>query len=242
MAAGGYDFYLDRCLLPVAPGRLQVSIKNENRTVRLINEGQVNLLKAAGLTDIEFECMIPQTEYPFAVYPSGFRTADYYLGYFERLKTGRKPFQFIVTRRTQDGRSLFGTNIKVSMEDYRITEDAEDGLDLAVKIKLKQYREYGTKSVSVKGAVTGTAGNMAGTCTVSVEQTRSRESAPETSKVRNYTVRPGDTVFGIAKEMYGDGSKYLEIYNANRDIIKGGPYDIQTGQVLRLPAAERGNP
>ena len=236
MAQGGYDFYLDRCLLPVAPGRLQISIKNENRTIKLINEGQVNLLKTAGLTDIEFECIIPQTEYPFAVYPSGFQAAGYYLEYFERLKTGQKPFQFIVTRRTQNGQPLFGTNIKVSMEDYRITEDAEDGFDLSVKIKLKQYREYGTKMVSVKGAVTDTAGSAASTYTVSVEQTRSQESAPVTSKTRKYTVRPGDTVFGIAKEMYGDGSKYLEIYNANRDTIKGGPYDIQAGQVLRLPA------
>lgn len=50
----GYDFYLDKCLLPIAPGKLQVSIKNENKTVKLINEGQVNLLKAPGLTEIEF--------------------------------------------------------------------------------------------------------------------------------------------------------------------------------------------
>lgn len=232
----GYDFYLDRCLLPIAPSRLQISIKNENRTIKLINEGQVNLLKAAGLTDIEFECTIPQVEYPFAVYPSGFRAASYYLEYFEKLKTEQKPFQFIVTRMMPDGTLLFGTNIKVSMEDYRITEDAEDGFDLSVKIKLKQYREYGTKSVSVKGAVTDTGGSSTASYTVSVEQTRSRESAPETNKVRNYTVKPGDTIFGIAKEMYGDGSKYQDIYNSNREIIKGGPYDIKAGQVLRLPA------
>lgn len=232
----GYDFYLDRCLLPIAPARLQMSIKNENKTVMLINEGQVNLLKAAGLTDIEFECTIPQVEYPFAVYTSGFRGAAYYLDYFEKLKTRQRPFQFIVTRMMPDGMRLFGTNIKVSMEDYQITEDAEDGFDLSVKIKLKQYREYGTKSVSVKGAVTDTAASGNASYTVSVEQTRSCESAPATNKVRSYTVKPGDTIFGIAKEMYGDGSKYQDIYNNNREIIKGGPYDIKAGQVLRLPA------
>ena len=232
----GYDFYLDRCLLPIAPSRLQISIKNENKTVTLISEGQVNLLKAAGLTEIEFECTIPQVQYPFAVYTSGFRSASYYLEYFEKLKTGQKPFQFIVTRKMPDGSPLYGTNIKVSMEDYRVTEDAEDGFDLSVKIKLKQYREYGTKSVSVKGAVGSTSGSAATAYTISVEQTRSQESAPEIKKSRSYIVRDKDTVFGIAKEMYGDGSKYVDIYNANRDVIKGGPYDIQTGQVLRLPA------
>ncbi len=232
----GYDFYLDKCLLPIAPGRLQLSIKNENKTIKLMNEGQVNLLKAAGLTDIEFECTIPQVEYPFAVYTSGFCNAAYFLAYFEKLKTRQRPFQFIVTRMMPDGTPLFGTNMKVSMEDYRITEDAEEGFDLSVKINLKQYREYGTKSVSVKGAVMGTAENGSASYTMSVEQPRSRESAPSTNKIRSYTVKPGDTIFGIAKEMYGDGSKYQDIYNSNSKIIRGGPYDIKAGQVLRLPA------
>lgn len=234
MSQRGYDFYLDKCLLPIAPGKLQINIKNENKTIKLINEGEVNLLKTAGLTEIEFECLIPQVHYPFAVYPSGFQGASYYLGYFEKLKTGKKPFQFIAARRMPDGSSLFGTNIKVSMEDYKIIEDAGEGFDLTVKIKLKQYREYGTKSVSVKGAVTSNSENTV--YTVKVEQIRSQESAPETNKVRMYTVRPNDTLFGIAKEMYGNGAKYLDIYNTNRDVIKGGPYDIKAGQTLRLPA------
>ncbi len=236
MMQSGYDFYLNKCLLPVAPSKLQISIKNENKTIKLINEGDVNLLKAAGLTDIEFECLIPQVQYPFAVYPSGFQGAEYFLNYFEKLKTGMKPFQFIVTRRMPDGTALFGTNIKVSMEDYRITEDAGEGFDLTVKVKLKQYREYGTKSVSVKGAVTSTTGSSVNTYTVSEVQSRSQESAPATNKVRSYIVRPNDTLFGIAKEMYGDGEKYINIYYTNKDIIKGGPYDIKPGQVLRIPA------
>lgn len=40
--------------------------------------------------------------------------------------------------------------MKVSMEDYKITEQAKDGFDLMVKIKLKQYRDYGTKTVNIK--------------------------------------------------------------------------------------------
>lgn len=72
MSKTGYDFYLDKCLLPVSPQKLQIKINNANTTVTLINEGEVNLLKTAKLTDIEFECPIPQVKYPFAVYPNGF--------------------------------------------------------------------------------------------------------------------------------------------------------------------------
>lgn len=145
----GYDFYLDKCLLPVAPSKLSLKINNANKTLTLINEGEINILKKAELTDIEFECEIPQQKYPYAVYKSGFLGASYFLGHFEQLKTGRKPFQFIVCRQTPDGKKLFNTNLKVSMEDYKITEDAKEGVDLKVKIKLKQYREYGTKIVNI---------------------------------------------------------------------------------------------
>ena len=71
MAKTGYDFYLDKCLLPVAPSKLTIKINNKNDTLTLINEGEINILKKAGLTDVEFECDIPQVKQPYAVYPSG---------------------------------------------------------------------------------------------------------------------------------------------------------------------------
>lgn len=99
MMKNGYDFYLGRCLLPITPSKLTVQINNANETVTLIDEGEINILKQAGLTEIEFECSIPQVQYPFAVYPAGFKDANYFLDYFEALKTSGKPFQFIVCRR-----------------------------------------------------------------------------------------------------------------------------------------------
>lgn len=150
MSKNGYDFYLKDCLLPIAPDKLQIKVNNANDTLTLINEGEINILKTPELTDIEFECRIPQVKYPFAVYKSGFKGAPYFLSFFEGLKTGKKPFQFIVSRAMPNGKVLFSTNMKVSMEDYKITEQAKDGFDLTVKIKLKQYRDYGTKNVKIK--------------------------------------------------------------------------------------------
>ena len=150
MKKSGYDFYLKRCLLPVPPDKLEIKINNANDTLTLIDEGEINILKQAELTDIEFECRIPQTKYPFAAYKSGFKKASYFLNYFEKLKTKKKPFQFIVSRAAPNGKLFFSTNMKVSLEDYKITEQAKNGFDLIVKIKLKQYRAYGTKTVSIK--------------------------------------------------------------------------------------------
>ena len=149
MAKSGYDFYLKKCLLPVAPSKLTVKVKNANKTTTLINDGEINILKKPGLTEIEFECMIPQVRYPFAVYKSGFKDAEYFLDYFQSLKNQGKPFQFIVCRRKPSGGRLFDTNMKVSMEDYQIVEDAKEGFDLKVKIKLKQWKSYGAKTVKI---------------------------------------------------------------------------------------------
>ena len=150
MMKSGYDFYLKKCLLPVTPQKLEIKINNANDTVTLINEGEINILKTAALTDIEFECEIPQVKQPYAVYKSGFQGASYFLAYFEELKTSEQPFQFLVSRTMPNGKVLFSTNIKVSMEDYKITEDAKNGFDLKVKISLKQYREYSTKTVYIQ--------------------------------------------------------------------------------------------
>jgi len=61
-----YDVYLDTMLLPVTPSKIQVKIKNQNKTITLMNDGEINLLKMAGLSDISFTALIPQLKYPFA--------------------------------------------------------------------------------------------------------------------------------------------------------------------------------
>lgn len=176
MSKTGYDFYLKKCLLPITPDKLQIKINNANETLTLINEGEINILKTAELTDVEFECRIPQVKYPFATYKSGFKGASYFLDYFESLKVDKKPFQFIVSRTMPNGKVLFSTNMKVSMEDYKITEQAKDGFDLTVKIKLKQYRDYGTKTVSIKIAASKPK--------ATVQETRSTESKPATKSYK----------------------------------------------------------
>lgn len=229
MSKAGYDFYLKKCLLPIAPEKLELKINNANSTLTLINEGEINILKTSELTDVEFECRIPQVKYPFATYKSGFKGASYFLDYFERLKVDKKPFQFIVSRTMPNGKVLFSTNMKVSLEDYKITEQAKDGFDLKVKIKLKQYRDYGTKTVSIKIAASKPK--------VTVEKPRAAETNPIPHTTQTYTVVRGDCLWNIAKRFYGNGAKYTIIYNANRGIIGGNPNLIYPGQVLTIPTA-----
>lgn len=221
-----YTMYLDGVLMPITPSKVKVKINNQNDTLTLINGEEINILKEPGLTDVSFDLLLPQVSYPFT--NGGAQSADYYLSLFERLKTSKQPFQFILNRSMPSGRRLFYTNLTVGMEDYQITDDAEEGFDITVTVSLKQYRYYGTKTVKVQPATT-----QESTPTATVEQPqRETSQAPQQS---TYTVKSGDCLWNIAKKYLGDGSRYNEIYNLNKDKITN-PNLIYAGQVLTLPS------
>lgn len=55
-----------------------------------------------------------------------------------------------------------------------------------------------------------------------------------------YTVQSGDSLSKIAKQHYGNASKYTVIFEANRPLLED-PDKIYPGQVLRIPPlAEKG--
>ena len=147
-----YKMYLDGVLMPITPSKVKVKINNQNETLTLISGEEINILKAAGLTDVSFDLLLPQVPYPFT--NGGAQPADYYLSLFERLKTAKEPFQWILNREKPNGSRLFYTNLTVGMEDYQITDDAEEGFDITVAVSLKQYRHYSTKTVTIQPAPT----------------------------------------------------------------------------------------
>jgi nucleoid-associated protein YgaU len=51
---------------------------------------------------------------------------------------------------------------------------------------------------------------------------------------KTYTVEAGDTLWKIAKQVYGDGNQYLKIFEANKGLLKD-PEHILPGQELVIP-------
>ncbi|MGD8347568.1 MAG: LysM peptidoglycan-binding domain-containing protein [Lysobacterales bacterium] len=49
-----------------------------------------------------------------------------------------------------------------------------------------------------------------------------------------HTVTSGETLWKIAEERLGDGSRYMEIFEANRDVLEN-PDHILPGQELKIP-------
>lgn len=59
----------------------------------------------------------------------------------------------------------------------------------------------------------------------------------EPSETITYTVQPGDTLWKISENHYGDGSQYMKIFEANSELLDS-PDQIFPGQELEIPKAE----
>jgi nucleoid-associated protein YgaU len=57
---------------------------------------------------------------------------------------------------------------------------------------------------------------------------------PAAGELRTYTVVSGDTLWGISERLYGKGSNYMKIFEANTDLLEN-PDHILPGQKLRIP-------
>ena len=83
------------------------------------------------------------------------------------------------------------------------------------------------------------AGNTRGVSEVEdqLEIDDEKDDKPKGKPARFYTVKSGDTLSKIAKEAYGDASKYPVIFEANKPTLSD-PDEIYPGQVLRIPAED----
>jgi nucleoid-associated protein YgaU len=58
--------------------------------------------------------------------------------------------------------------------------------------------------------------------------------APSTPAGHTYKVQPGDSLSKISKQFYGDASKYMKIFEANKDKLDD-PDKIRAGMELLIP-------
>jgi nucleoid-associated protein YgaU len=74
-------------------------------------------------------------------------------------------------------------------------------------------------------------GNAMGIETVNIDAV---EAPEQTEEVLYYEIVKGDSLWKIAKNIYGDGNEYKKIFEENREVIKD-PDLIFPGQKIRLP-------
>ena len=223
-----YYMFMDTMQIPVPPETMRTRIRNKNRTIDLIGKGEINVLKETGLTEISFKMMLPNASYPFnQSILFGSEKANYYVSKLEELKTQKEPFQFICVRMT-DGGDLFNmTNIKVTLEDYSIDEDAKEGYDFYADLFMKQYREWGSKKIDVKAHADGTK-------TSTTEQTRSTTGKQEMPE--SIIAKKGDTAQTLCRKYFGSALLGLPIVKKLNKLAIPGV--LAAGQVIKLKSEQ----
>ncbi|BDH45332.1 peptidoglycan-binding protein LysM [Salmonella enterica subsp. enterica serovar Choleraesuis] len=102
-----------------------------------------------------------------------------------------------------------------------------------VKVEVKDGKATVTGdglSQEAKEKILVAVGNISGIADVEDDVTASAAG----TESRIYTVKSGDTLSGIAKQMYGDANQYNKIFEANKPMLKSAD-KIYPGQALRIP-------
>jgi len=140
------------------------------------------------------------------------------------------------------GKKILGTDddagaIKAEIENA-FTELPVQGLVVEVDGELVSLGGVATDLATKEKAIL-IAGNVEGVSQVNSEQlvTMEQIASENVTKVFEpvfYTIAKGDTLWGIASEFYGDGSKHPLIVEANLEVIKNADL-IYPGQAIRIP-------
>ncbi len=124
------------------------------------------------------------------------------------------------------GKKLFGIGDDPAVKIKEHIEEDNPGVeDLQVIYEDGSVKIAGNASNEAMEKAILMAGNIEGVEAVETEVVE---------EVTFYEIQKGDTLWKIAKQHLGDGNRYPEIFEANREVIKD-PDLIYPGQMIRIP-------
>ena len=183
----------------------------------MLEEGQVSIPSYCALEEFSFETEFPSQDVNY-MEPGTEAEADYYEKMFRKAQKNKKPIRFIASNDISDDIS-----VKVLVKSVDIVEKAGEEGDKYISLTLMEYKGAGKRYVAVQTP----------DATVKQEETPLAEN-PAVTANKTHTVQSGDTLWGIAKKYYGNGSQYPKIMSANPDIKNANL--IYPGQVFTIPA------
>jgi LysM repeat protein len=209
-----YNNGKEKIRLPVNPESITISSPFGFEDINVTRLGEITVIGERELKEYSFSSFLPRDYNPtYCEYTNIPKPWDV-VNTLERWRDSRKPCRLIVT----------GTpiNTPVTIRDFEHEPDkAGNPGDIYFSITLKEYRFVSFAKVN---------------SSQSKAKAPSKPSRPSTkSQPKTYTVKKGDSLWKIAKNVYGDGSKWRQIYEANKKVIGKNPNLIYPGQKLVIP-------
>lgn len=193
--------------LPVNPKELSVTQGSGNKTINLLNVGEVVVAGNRGPIKMAVNTFLPASNSLF--YKE--RNPEEIVTKMKQWKNGRQPLRIIVS----------GTDINTMFLVENMEEQYREGqLDIYINWNFTEYRVLNVPA----SATTAFSGN------VNSSELKERSGVVKTPK--KVTVKTGDSLWGLAIRYYGDGRLWKKIADANGI---ANPNRIKSGMVLEMP-------
>ncbi|KQC48533.1 peptidoglycan-binding protein [Geobacillus sp. Sah69] len=200
--------------LPVNPSSFEVASPYGIEVIEVNNLGEATIPKNRGLREFRFESFLPAKYDPaYCVHNRIIPPTDF-ISIVEKWRDAEKPIRFIVTT------ANINTLVLIPEFIYRPSPPGSPG-EVQFSISLKEYRVPVIKKLTTSSKL-------------SAKPKRPPKSEP---KPKIYVVKKGDSLWKIAQNsnIYGDGSKWRQIYEANKKMIGKNPNGIKPGMKLVIP-------
>lgn len=200
-----YNNFAEKLQLPVNPGEFRIATGNKNTVVDIQSLGELNLIGDEKLADIQLSSFFPVNYASYCSYldiPNPYDAVEQ----IENWRKLKEPIRLVITDTT--------INMSCTIENFEYGERGGTR-DVYYTLSLKEYR-----FIEVQQVTDPTPTGMSSV----------RPDTKQTPKT--YDVKSGDSLYMIAKKVYGDGSKWQELYAANKDVIGSDANLIKPGQQL----------
>jgi hypothetical protein len=204
---------------PVNPESVSVSSPFGYEDIPVSQLGEITNIGWRGLREITFSSFWPRDYNPAYCNYSNFMKPTDFIRFIEYFRETRVPARFIVT-------GIPDMNFEVTIRDfqYEVEKFGNPG-DVFFTITLKEWRDVNVRTLDLTKKDKNTNRRSKG----------EKEKERETNRTRTYTVKSGDSLWKIAKIVYGNGDKWRQIYNANKRTIGANPNKLKVGQKLVIP-------
>lgn len=207
-----------RLSLCFTPDEIECRNETNYKSFNLINGGERKLPKGIKPTEFSWQGVLP-AEYTrdllSCIDNELWHPPEIMQQIFSRWRTQGTKLRLVVTETP--------INHPVYIDEYNVTYKGPSG-DYYYDIKLSYAPDTVIKTVD---EVNNIKSNL---------NINDNRALPSNNTNKTYTVKKGDSLWKIAQAQLGKGSRYMEIYNLNKDKMSN-PNNIKVGCVLTLPTS-----